>query len=65
MSKPVELLGQGRGVEEKIAPETGFFKWIFGQYLKHFSLIKKLKKSKKIVKYRFNQVKVFPKWYHS
>ena len=24
MSKPVELLGQGRGVEEKIAPETGF-----------------------------------------
>ena len=47
MSKPVELLGQGRGVEEKIAPETGFFKWIFGQYLKHFSLIKKLKKIEK------------------
>ena len=49
MSKPVELLGQARGVEEKIAPETVFI-------FKHFPLIKKQKNRKNC------QISFSPTW---
>ena len=52
MSKPVELLGQARGVEEKIAPETVFI-------FKHFPLIKKQKNQKKKSNIVFTNLKYF------